>query len=164
MSTAHHDPAPWLDARESRAWRGFMAMQGQVRRSVAQQLQRESGLSEADYEVLVHLSEAEGGRMRAVELGAATQWEKSRLFHQITRMHARGLVTKESCGNARHAHVALTDKGRAVIEAAAPSHVEFVRRSFIDALSADQLDALADIAEATVEHLRGADEGCCESD
>ncbi|MCU1397495.1 MAG: MarR family transcriptional regulator, partial [Acidimicrobiales bacterium] len=111
MSTAHHEPAPWLDAREARAWRGFMTMQGKVRRSIAQHLQREAGLSEADYEVLVHLSEADGGRMRAVELGAATQWEKSRLFHQITRMHGRGLVTKESCGNARHAHVALTEKG-----------------------------------------------------
>ncbi|MCU1367982.1 MAG: MarR family transcriptional regulator [Ilumatobacteraceae bacterium] len=164
MSTVQQEPAHWLDAREARAWRGFMTMQGQVRRRVAQQLQREAGLSEADYEVLVHLSEADGGRMRAVELGAATQWEKSRLFHQITRMHARGLVTKESCGNARHAHVALTENGRAVIEAAAPNHVEFVRRAFVDALSADQLDALAGIAEAVVEHLRGTDDGCCDAD
>ena len=164
MQTVHPEPGRWLDERESRAWRGFMAMQGQVRRSVAHQLQRHIGLSEADYEVLVHLSEAEGGRMRAVELGAATQWEKSRLFHQITRMDARGLVSKESCGNTRHAHVALTDKGRSVIEAAAPSHVEYVRRAFIEALSSEQIDSLADIAETVIEHLSGADDVGCTGD
>ena len=154
----------WLDEREARAWRGFMVMQGKVRRSVAQQLQRDVGLSEADYEVLVHLSEADGGRMRAVELGAATQWEKSRLFHQLTRMEGRGLVSRESCGNSRHAHVALTEKGRNVIEAAAPSHVEYVRKAFIEALSTEQIEALADIADAVVQHLGQTDDGCCASD
>ncbi|MCU1394567.1 MAG: MarR family transcriptional regulator [Ilumatobacteraceae bacterium] len=154
----------WLDAREARAWRGFMLMQGKLRRNVARQLLRDVGLSEADYEVLVHLSEAEGGRLRAVELGAATQWEKSRLFHQLTRMEGRGLVSRETCGNSRHAHVALTDKGRSVIEAAAPSHVEYVRQSFIEAMTPEQIDMLGDITEAVIGHLDGTDDGCCGGD
>jgi DNA-binding MarR family transcriptional regulator len=145
----------WLDDRESRAWRGLMVMQAQVRRQVAQRVQRDSGLSEADYEVLVHLSEAADGRLRAVDLGMATQWEKSRLFHQITRMEARGLVVRESCERSRQAHVALTAEGRAVIEAAAPIHVDHVRRWFIDALSDEQLDALGDISTAVLSHIGG---------
>ena len=150
----------WLDARESRAWRGFMVMQAQVRRRVAQQVQRDSGLSEADYEVLVHLSEAAEGRLRAVELANATQWEKSRLFHQITRMEARGLVVRDSCEKSRQAHITLTAEGRTVIEAAAPIHVDHVRRWFIDALSTEQLDALADIATTVLGHIGGAPGAC----
>ncbi len=149
----------WLDDREARAWRAFMAMQNQLRRRIAFHLQQDSGVSETDYEILVHLSEAENGRMRAVELGAATQWEKSRLFHQISRMSDRGLVTKESCGNTRKAHVALTEKGRQMIEAAAPCHVGHVRTWFVDALTPDQLDSLADISTAILDGL-ASDTAC----
>src|SRR5450755_2022722 len=62
-------------------------------------LLEESGLSGADFEVLVTLSDAPGKRMRAVELGRALGWEKSRLSHQVTRMEARGLVWREECMN-----------------------------------------------------------------
>lgn len=151
----------WLDEREARAWRGFMVMQSKLRRRVNHELQRDLGLSEADYEVLVHLTEAADGRMRAVELGTATQWEKSRLFHQLTRMEGRGLVVRESCANSRHAHVAITAQGRAIIEAAAPSHVDNVRRWFVDALSPEQIDLLGDITAVVIEHLDAdADGGC----
>ena len=60
-------------------------------------LQREFGLSESDFEILVNLSESETGRMRAFELAEATQWEKSRMSHHLTRMEKRGLIRKEAC-------------------------------------------------------------------
>src|ERR1700750_610111 len=117
-----------------RAWRQFIAMQGQLRARLARQLQRESGLSEADYEVLVQLSEAPCGRQRVFELGQATQWVKSRLSHHLTRMVQRGLCARESCPtDSRGAFVVLTDAGRRAVEAAAPQHVEHVREWFVDA-------------------------------
>ena len=117
----------WLDEREARAWRGFLRMQSELRR-VARQLQQEAGLSAADYEVLVSLSEAPGGRLRVFELGGATQWEKSRLSHHLTRMEHRGLVRRMPCPtDNRGANVVLTD-GPSAIEAAAPRHVEHVRK------------------------------------
>ena len=61
------------------------------------ELQRETGLSAADYEVLVNLSEATQGRLRPSELGAAIKWEKSRLSHQVSRMEQRGLVKRSAC-------------------------------------------------------------------
>jgi DNA-binding MarR family transcriptional regulator len=148
------EEARWLDEREARAWRGFIAMQGQLLGRLARQLQRDSGLSEADYEVLVQLSEAPCARQRVFELGQATQWEKSRLSHHLTRMVQRGLVARETCPtDSRGAFVRLTDAGREAIERAAPQHVEHVREWFVEALTAEQLDALAELSEAVLDRL-----------
>ena len=138
-----------------------MQMQREVGGRTARELQRESGLSGPDYEVLVNLSEAPNGRLRAFELGRATQWEKSRLSHHISRMVDRGLVRRESCPtDSRGAFVALTAAGRKAIDAAAPLHVEHVRRLFIDSLTPEQLDALAEISEAVLAKLREDPESC----
>ncbi len=142
------DEPRWLDEREARAWRGLISMQTQLLRRLARQMQQDDGLSEADFEVLVRLSEAPDGRQRVFELGQATQWEKSRLSHHLSRMVQRGLVVRETCPtDSRGAFVRLTEAGRGAIEDAAPRHVAHVRRWFVDALSPEQLDALAGISE-----------------
>lgn len=144
----------WLDEHEERAWRGFVNLEQQVRRRIGRELQRNTGLSEADYEVLVHLTEAPEGRLRPYQLGRVTQWEKSRLSHHLSRMAERGLVERQFCPtDNRGSFVAVTEAGRAAIAAAAPQHVEDVRRLFIDLLSPEQLDALADISDTVLESL-----------
>ena len=75
-------------------------------------------------------------------------------------MTERGLIAKELCGNTRHAHVTLTPHGRSVIEAAAPLHVAHVRRVFVDALSPEQIDALADVSTTILAHLCGDPTPC----
>ena len=156
------DEPRWLDEREQRAWRRFITMQGQLRARLARQLQRDSGLSEADYEVLVQLSEAPCGRQRVFELGQATQWEKSRLSHHLTRMVQRGLVARETCPtDSRGAFVRLTDAGREAIERAAPRHVEHVRDWFVDVLTREQLDALGEMAEAVLDRLAEDGDSAC---
>ena len=68
----------WLDPREDRAWRAFMNARHQFARHLRQHLLQDSGLTEADYEILAVLSEHPTGHMPAQELGALVQWEKSR--------------------------------------------------------------------------------------
>lgn len=115
------------------------------------QLASDSALSSSDYQVLVALSEAHEDRLRIGELAAAVRWEKSRLSHHLTRMARRGLLVREDCpDDARGSYVRLTTEGRRTIERAAPAHVEAVRRYFIDALSVQQLEALAEITEAVL--------------
>jgi DNA-binding MarR family transcriptional regulator len=148
--------ARWLDQREQRAWRGFLAMHAQLTLELGRQLQRDTDLSAADYGVLVHLSEAPDHQLRAFELGDALQWEKSRLSHQLSRMVQRGLVERRTCPtDARGAHVAITPAGLDAIERAAPLHVAEIRRLFIDALTAEQLDQLAAISTAVLANLGG---------
>jgi DNA-binding MarR family transcriptional regulator len=155
----------WLDEREARAWRGYTRMRVQLEARLARELARHSGLSDPDYSVLVNLSEAPEGRLRAFELGRALQWEKSRLSHHLKRMGKRGLVAREDCeSDARGSFVVITPAGRAAIEAAAPAHVDDVRRHLIDLLSDDQLDALADISEAVLANLAADPEVACEQE
>ncbi|GAA3247193.1 MarR family winged helix-turn-helix transcriptional regulator [Dactylosporangium siamense] len=151
------DPA-WLDEREQRAWRGFLAVNAAVRSRIARQLQQETGLSSADYAVLVSLSEAPGGRLRVFQLRVAADWEKTRLTHQITRMTSRGLVAREPCvDDPRGAFVVLTEAGWDAITGAAPLHVAHVRRWFFDALRPEQVEALLDLNDTVLGHLREAD-------
>ena len=153
----------WLTDDEARAWRGFERMRVELSARLDRSLLHDSGLSGPDYEVLVHLSETPGGRLRAFELGAQMQWEKSRLSHHLSRMERRGLVRREHCPtDARGLFVALTDHGRAAIEEAAPQHVEQVRQHFIDVLTPEQLEAMAGIAGAVLDalHCTGESAGC----
>ena len=148
------DDGGWLDEREARAWRSHVDVSALLNAHLNRQLQRDAALSDADYGVLVHLSEAPDGRLRPFELGQALRWEKSRLSHHLSRMERRGLVEREGCGTDRRgAFILLTDVGRAAIEAAAPLHVREVRQVFVDVLSDEQLDALAEINEMLLRRL-----------
>lgn len=143
----------WLNERENRAWRGFHRMRIELSAHLTRRLAQKCGLTDADYMVLVTVSEAPGRRIRARDLGLALGWERSRLSHQIARMQARGTVERASCGDARGFDVLLTDAGLAAIETAAPVHLEDVRHCFADILTPAQLDALAEITETVTGHL-----------
>lgn len=152
------DEARWLDAREERAWRGLMAMEDALTEFLERRLRTHSGLSQADYQVLAHLSEA-GGRLRSFELGALVRWEKSRLSQHLGRMEKRGLVTRERCATDQRGCVAvITPEGTDRITAAAPQHVGDVRAALVDHLTADELETLARISEGVTERL-GSPEG-----
>jgi DNA-binding MarR family transcriptional regulator len=72
-------------------------------------------------------------------------------------MQGRGLVERQECtDDARGAFVVLTEEGRRAIEGAAPAHVEAVRELMFDGLDADQVDALAGIAETVLDRIRAA--------
>lgn len=152
----------WLDEREARAWRGYTRMRIELEAALSRRLARGPGLSHADYAVLVELSEAPEGRLRAFQLGRALRWEKSRLSHHLKRMEARGLVCREDCAeDGRGSEVLLTAAGRAAIEAAAPAHVDDVRSLMIDHLTPMQLDALAEIAEVVLAALAAEEQDGC---
>jgi DNA-binding MarR family transcriptional regulator len=134
-----------LNDREMTAWRTFYEMAEVLRGRLEQQLQADSGLSNADYTVLVALSEAPEGRQRAAELGRRLGWEKSRLHHQLTRMCQRGLVERHS-GDGRAIYAAITVDGRAALKSAAPRHRQQVRRLVLDRLTPQQIDQLTEIS------------------
>lgn len=147
---------PWLSDREQDAWRSFLTMQRRLKTHLSRHLQKEFGLSSADFEILVNLSEAPTGRMRAFELGEATRWEKSRLSHHLSRMEQRGLIRREAC-QARYPEIALTDEGRAAIAGCAPSNAANVRELFIEVVGPDRLDVLAAASKDVVEAIDRAE-------
>ncbi|GGT04078.1 MarR family winged helix-turn-helix transcriptional regulator [Streptomyces chromofuscus] len=117
-------------------------------------LQSEFGLSATDYSVLAELTRAPDDRLRVMELAKVLGWEKSRTSHHLSRMVKRGVITREDCiDDGRGAYVAVTAAGRAAIEAAAPRHVEDVRRLFLDHLTPGQIVLLAEITDTVIEKL-----------
>ena len=87
--------ARWLDEREARLWRAYRDLTRDLQRAFDRQLERDAGLSGADYALLVPLSEAPDGVVRMRDLGRAVGWDRSRLSHQVRRMEQRGLVSRE---------------------------------------------------------------------
>jgi DNA-binding MarR family transcriptional regulator len=146
----------WLDDAEMRAWLGYRRMRLLLDLQVSRDLAESSGLSDADYDVLSNLSGTDGHRLRLGELSAYMRWSKSRLSHHLTRMQQRGLVTREDHpSDGRGAVIRLTEAGWQAIRAAAPPHVDSVRRHFIDRLTEEQIRVLGDIAETITGHLDG---------
>ncbi len=157
----------WLDPREQESWRAYLDMTAKLTARLNRDMQQRCGISIADYSVLVQLSEHVDARMRVLELARALGWEKSRLSHQLTRMQQRGIIERSYCSEDRRgAFVVLTQKGHDTVEAAAPQHVEAVRRYLFDELSADQVDALGRIARSVADGLdaacAGRDDACDE--
>jgi DNA-binding MarR family transcriptional regulator len=144
----------WLTEEEQRAWRGLLRMTSQLNARANRLLLQEYGISLADYEVLVALSEAPEGQLRVFEVADALAWEQSRVSHQLARMQRRDLITREGCAtDARGAFAVLTTAGRAAIERAAPAHVEQVRQLVFDELSHEQVSALTEITTRVLDRL-----------
>ena len=78
-------------------WRTFYAMRRQLDRALEDQLQRDAGISGADYEILLALFTSRDRRLRSRDLVDRIGWEKSRISHQVTRMESRGLVERSEC-------------------------------------------------------------------
>jgi DNA-binding MarR family transcriptional regulator len=143
--------ARWLSEQQQQAWRAFQRTQAWLNAELARDLSLHSELSYQDYVVLVALTDRPGGSMRLFELGRRLGWEKSRTSHQVKRMQGRGLLDKSACGQDRRgAYVRVTDDGRRAIESAAPSHVDAVRRLFVDRLTDEQMVALHALCEAVL--------------
>ncbi|MEU4829437.1 MarR family transcriptional regulator [Streptosporangium sp. NPDC023615] len=147
----------WLDDDQQRAWRSYLRMQSRLGAELNRRLQAASGLSLADYDVLVHLTDAPEGRLRPYELQRALEWEQSRLSHHLSRMQRRGLVERRECAeDGRGAFVVLTEAGRRAITAAAPGHVQAVRELFVDALGPGQVETLGRLSARVLARLDAA--------
>ncbi|MEV8419674.1 MarR family winged helix-turn-helix transcriptional regulator [Streptomyces niveus] len=148
----------WLTEAEQRAWQAYRRMFLLLNAQLARDLVQDSGLSDADYDVLSALGASPDRRRRVSELADRMLWSRSRLSHHLARMQQRGLVVREECEtDGRGAVVVLTDEGTRTIEQAAPPHVESVRRHFIDLLSPEQIEAFATIGETVVGRLTEGD-------
>jgi len=156
----------WLDEAQQQHWRAWIAANSLLTDAFSRDLQEAHGLTLADYEILVRLSESDrcgaGGderRMRMSELAEATLSSRSRLSHQIDRMEREGLVERVPCTDDKRGYfAALTSKGWDTLVAAAPSHVDSVRARIVDVLSPEDFAALGAASKKLLDAL-GAEPG-----
>ena len=140
----------WLTPQQQRAWVAYMRVQLRMNYEMNRQLQADSGLSLADYDVLVALSGDNDAGLRVSDLAAQIGWERSRLSHQLRRMEERGLTERRpSAQDGRTTNVVLTASGQRAIAEAAPGHVDLVRSLFFDPLPENLLGPFT----AALEHI-----------
>ncbi len=146
----------WLTAGEQRAWRAYLEMTRLLFDQLDHELQRDAGMPHTYYEILVALSEAPDRTLRMSQLAEVTQSSRSRLSHAVARLEENGWVKRVPCPTDRRgAFATLTQEGHRVLAAAAPDHVEGVRRHLFDRLKPEQVEELREIAEAVAAPLRG---------
>jgi len=148
----------WLNEDEQRSWRAWLSVSQLLHDRLTRELQAQHGLTMADYEILVRLSEIPERRMRMSDLADVTLSSRSRLSHQIDRMEKAGLVERQHCTDDRRgAFAVLTDLGWETLVATAPDHVESVRTHLVDQLTPQEFAALGAACQKVADHLVEAD-------
>jgi len=133
-----------LDEVELAAWRGLLRVHSDLTRELDRELREAERLTLTEYDVLVQLADAPGGRLRMSELADAVLLSRSGLTRLVDDLVRRGLVLRERCpDDARGLEASLTAEGAALREKARATHLAGVRRRFVDRLSDRQLRELA---------------------
>src|SRR5438270_10879861 len=137
-----------LTEGELRAWRGLLRAHGCLAKRLDTELDRTHRLPMTSYEVLNHLEEASGGRMRMCDLAEQAQLSRSGLTRLVDRLERDGLL--ERCSrthDARGSYACLTDAGRGRLQEARVTHLAALRSAFFARFSEDELTLMADMWE-----------------
>lgn len=146
----------WLNDEEMEVWKAFLHASTRLMERLDTDLHA-LRMSLADYEILVHLSDEPTGELRMTELAALTLVSRSGLTRRLDRLVQSGLVARRTCTTDRRGVLAvLTPAGRARLTEAAPTHVEGVRRHFLDQLRGQDLASLTGCLNAVVESAAGS--------
>ena len=148
-----------LSGDQVELWRSFYAMRRKLDRALDLQLQRESGVSASEYEILLSLNEAPQRRLRIKDIAGTIGWEKSRVSHLVTRMERRGLLNRADCEvDGRGSWIGLTTVGRRTIIGATRGHTDAIRRYFFDVLTPQEIAAIAELSPRVIDAIGCASE------
>jgi len=140
---------------DSKAWRAFHKIGTSLLPHLGRQVTNHSGISGAEYVVLVALSELTAPSVNLNRLATGLGWEISRMSHQISRMNDAGLVKKTvNVKDSRCFDVSITAKGKRIAEEAIPLQSKEINHCFSDVLTQAQMNSLIEISEAISNHMK----------
>jgi DNA-binding MarR family transcriptional regulator len=124
------------------AWTSLLRAHATLLRKLETDLQKETGLALADFDVLAQLAVA-GGELRMTELAARALISRSGMTRRVARLVKEGLVRRANAdADARGVVVALTDAGVARLTETAPIHAREVSELFVARLDDQELAVL----------------------
>ncbi len=124
------------------AWRSLLRAHATLIRRLDTDLERETGLALADFDVLAQLAEA-NGELRMTELADRALISRSGMSRRVARLVDEGLVRRDRAGtDARGVVVALTDAGIARLRETAPVHAGGISTLFVAQLDDQELALL----------------------
>lgn len=147
------------------AWRTFLRAHARITRRLDEELQAAHGLSLAEYDALLQIAHSPGRRVRMNVLAERVILSRSGITRLVDRLEAAGSVEREACTtDARGQEAVLTPLGLDRLRTAATTHLDGVRRYFLDRLETDDVDALetslARVADPLGPGTRPTHEGC----
>ena len=156
MSTPATDARP-LSERELGAWRGLLRAHAMLVKRLDAELETAHGLALSSYEVLLHLSHADGRRMRMCDVADSVLLSRSGLTRRVDRLEREGLLKRKPCeSDARGFFAEITPKGRRLFDAARRTHLEGVRKLFLSRFSRDELRALGSLWQKLEDERAGS--------
>jgi DNA-binding MarR family transcriptional regulator len=155
MTTRRSAPADtepdtrWLEPDEQHAWRSFITGVTALFEKLDRELRDEHGVSIAEYELMVRLSEAPDHSLRMAELASSVSHSRSRTTHTISRMERDGIVDRIACPqDGRGVMAVLTAAGYQRLQEASHTHVDGVRRHLVDLVDPADFQALGRVFDA----------------
>src|SRR5437867_3723235 len=124
------------------AWRALLRAHATLMRRLDTDLEGETGLALADFDVLAQLAEAHG-QLRMTELADRALISRSGMSRRVARLADQGLVRRDKAGSdGRGVVVALTEAGMARLTETAPVHVRGISKLFVAQLDDQELALL----------------------
>jgi DNA-binding MarR family transcriptional regulator len=147
---------PWLTDAQQGSWRAFLGGVTVLMDSLDRDLRSQHGLSLAEYEVLVRLSEAPDRTMRMAELADRVALSRSRITHTVARLEKAGILRREPCDeDGRGVQAVLTDHGLNRLEDAAETHVRGVQDHLLAHASDTELASIGAVMARVLDDLHG---------
>ena len=124
------------------AWRSLLRAHATLMRQLETQLEQQTGLALADYDVLVQLALA-GGELRMTELAGRALISRSGMTRRVARLVDEGLVRRaDATADGRGVLVALSDAGVARLTETVPAHALGIAEYFVSRLEDEELAVL----------------------
>ena len=147
-----------LDAGEELMWRSLMRVAITVPRVLSEDLERSDSLTNTEYAVLMHLSEAPDRRLRMSDLAERLALSAGRITRMVDQLNELRYVAKVSSpDDGRSMLAVLQDQGFAALERAYPHLLASVRRHVFDHITADEARAIGPVLHrlaAAVDQVR----------
>ena len=135
-----------LSPEERAAWAGFIRTHASIVKELDAELQAAHSLPLSCYDVLIQLSLAPDGRMQMFELAEAVHLSRSGLTRLVDRLERQGLLERHRGDrDPRQVFAAITQSGLERLAETTPTHLNGVRRRFLDRLSQTQTEQLTNI-------------------
>jgi DNA-binding MarR family transcriptional regulator len=143
-----------LTPTELAAWTAFLDSSRMVEEQASAQLRADHSLSHREYEVLVRL-DGFGGELRMSELAAQMVASPPLISQTVSRLEARGWVTRaSSLTDGRGVTAGLTDDGYQALLQLSESHAKLIKNVLLDVIGPDDLEDYASSMKIVADHLR----------
>jgi DNA-binding MarR family transcriptional regulator len=150
------DAAP-LDAEQLGAYLVLKEVSSLLEHAVEQQLRVDGGLTGPQFQILMRLHDAPGGRLRMTDVADSLVYSRSGLTYQAGQLEKAGLITRTPAeDDERSTLVTLTAAGRERLGRVLPGHVEVVRRLMLSALDRTDLAMITETLGKVRDRMRTA--------